>query len=80
MHDKYFMQEKIIIKCEKHFRASGAKCPWRQVVPNYSQRQDVLRDKKVASSCLASRSVMSRCHVCVKAPFLWQPYDHNCVI
>jgi len=29
--------------------------PWHQVVPNYRQRQDVLRDKKVMSSCPTSR-------------------------
>jgi len=29
-------------------------CPWCQVVPNYSWRQDVLRVKKVMSSCPAS--------------------------
>jgi len=32
--------------------------PWRQVVPNYSQHQDVLRNKKIASSC----PVLSRLH------------------
>jgi len=38
--------------------------PWHQVVPNYSQRQDVLHIKKVALSCLAS----SRSHQDVTYP------------
>jgi len=38
--------------CEKHFYGLWhQRHPWRQVVPNYSQHQDVLRNKKVTSSC-----------------------------
>jgi len=40
-------------------RSLVPRCSWRQVVPKYSWRQDVLRVKKVSSSCPASR-----CHVC----------------